>query len=372
MKLLQRVLFTAILLIYGLQSTPAQVTNLAITKVGNQTALIWPASTPYLILQSTTNLSSSNWVAVTDSVPVIAVTVSNNLSVRYFRLFNPASASTAGFAYIPAGSFTMGDTFGEGNPNEVPTVSVNVSAFFIETNLVSYGLWQSVYAWGSTHGYIWVNAGNGLGTNHPVQTLDWYDCIKWCNARSQKLGLTPVYYTEPGLTNVYTYGETDSVYPNWSANGYRLPTEAEWEKAARGGASGQRFPFGNTISESLANYVGFTGPSGGYVYDLGPNGYNALYASGSSSLNTSPTGSFAPNAYGLYDMSGNVLEWCFDWSFSYLGGTDPHGPSTGDHRILRGGSWQSDASGARCARRWPSSPQNAYKVCGFRCVVGGL
>ena len=80
-------------------------------------------------------------------------------------------------------------------------------------------------------------------------------CVKWSNARSQQAGLTPVYYTDAGLTQVYTNGEMcTTVYVNWAANGYRLPTEAEWEKAARGGLSGQRFPWGNTISESQANY----------------------------------------------------------------------------------------------------------------------
>src|SRR5205814_8262769 len=103
--------------------------------------------------------------------------------------------------------------------------------------------------------------------SHPVQTVKWFDTIKWCNARSQQAGLTPVYYMDMNLTQVYSNGEV-TPYVNWTANGYRLPTEAEWEKAARGGLSGQRFPWGNLISESLANYAGDTNT---YSYDWGPN-----------------------------------------------------------------------------------------------------
>ena len=138
--------------------------------------------------------------------------------------------------------------------------------------------------------------------------MDWYDCVKWCNARSQQAGLTPVYYTDAGMTQVYTNGDTDAVYPNWSANGFRLPTEAEWEKAARGGLNGKRFPWGDTISELQANYSG----APGVTYDLGPKGFNALFRIGVRPY-TSPVGYFAPNAYGLYNMAGNVDQWCWDW-----------------------------------------------------------
>ena len=130
--------------------------------------------------------------------------------------------------------------------------------------------------WATSNGYGFDDAGSaGQGANQPVQTVDWYDVVKWCNARSQQAGLTPVYYTDAGFTRVYTNGETDAVYPNWAASGYRLPTEAEWEKAARGGLSGQRFPWGDMISETNANYYGCISGCG-WSYDLGPDGYNAV------------------------------------------------------------------------------------------------
>lgn len=192
--------------------------------------------------------------------------------------------------------------------------------------------------------------------------MDWYDCVKWCNARSQLAGLKPAYYTDAALTQVYNTGETDTVYVNWAANGFRLPTEAEWEKAARGGLSGRRFPWGNRIDENQANYYGDTGNS----YDLGPDGYNAV-----GNVGTSPVGFFDMNGYGLYDMAGNVDEWCWDWYGTPYGQptpSNPTGPATGIARMLRGGLYTYYASLARCANRGSAYPFGASFASGFRCV----
>jgi formylglycine-generating enzyme required for sulfatase activity len=260
----------------------------------------------------------------------------------------------------------MGDTL-DGAKIATP-VKVTVSAFYMDTNLVSYRQWQSVCSYATAHGYDFVHAGAGDAPNHPVQTVDWYDCLKWSNARSQQAGLTPVYYTDEGLTHICTNGETTNISVNWAANGYRLPTEAEWEKAARGGLSGKRFPWGDTISESQANYRANTNA---LAYDLGPNGYNAAFATGATS-HTSPVGSFAPNGYGLYDMAGNVWEWCWDWyGTPYAGGSDPRGPARGSARVVRGGSGNYSARSAQCAVRdydFPWGDSNYFV--GFRCVRG--
>ena len=165
--------------------------------------------------------------------------------------------------------------------------------------------------------------------------------VKWCNARSQKEGRTPCY-------NLSTWA------CNFAANGYRLPTSTEWEYAARGGASNRRFPWGDRIDHTRANYYAYR--SGGvpyYPYDDGYQGYDTRYATGGYPY-TSPAGAFAPNGYGLYDMAGNVWEWCND--------------SSGSSRAIRGGSWNYLADRARCRYGHWTDPGDADGRGGFRAV----
>ena len=354
------------------RATAQIVTNLTIIRSATNVILTWPTNATGFTLQSTTNLvSPAVWTTVVPGPVAVNGnnTVTNPISgtLQFYRLSPPAIPS--GMALIPAGAFTMGNSIGDSDITDANPISVTVSAFYMDTNLVSYSQWQTVYNWATNHGFGFINAGSGKAANYPVETVNWYDVVKWSNARSQQAGKTPVYYTNPGLTQVYTNGEMDEVYPNWAANGYRLPTEAEWEKAARGGLSGQRFPLGNTISDSQANYYGCTSC---YSYDLGPNGYNSIGLIGGFPY-MSPVGSFAANGYGLYDMAGNVWEWCWDWYGTPYGQpttTNPTGPAKEISRVLRGGYWGTYAEIARCAYRAYNGSSGVDLHTGFRCVRG--
>lgn len=311
---------------------------------------------------------------------------SRNTSNLRFRVSATDAIPPTDMALVPAGSFWMGDAFGEGDANELPLHIVYVSAFQMDCYEVTKAKWDVVYNWATNNGYSFDNAGcyvagTGFvikGTNHPVHSANWYDAVKWCNARSQKEGRTPAYYTSAAQTVVYRTGQldVDGSWVKWNA-GYRLPTEAEWEKAARGGLNQRRFPWGDTITHSQANYYSHSQRS----YDISPTrGYHPTFATGAQPF-TSPVGNFAPNGYGLYDLCGNAWEFVWDryvsgfyaWSNA---GNDPRGPSVGDQRLVRGGSWFGIVSGSaidswycRAAHRNPTGRANSQTSYGFRTVL---
>lgn len=292
-----------------------------------------------------------------------------NVRFRITANDDPVPPTPSGMALIPAGTFEMGDSFNDSTDNwaERPVHSVFVSAFYMDKYEVTKALWDEVKDWGGGNGYDLGGVAEGKAPNHPVQMVDWYDVVKWCNARSQKEGRVPAYYTDLALTQVYKTGRL-APYVKWNA-GYRLPTEAEWEKAARGGTSGHRFPWsvGETITHSRANYYS----TSSYNYDVSPTReFHPTYAWGGYPY-TSPVGSFAPNGYGLYDMAGNVWEWCWDLYGGYSGGiqTDPRGPGSGSFRVFRGGSWIDNAFNCRLAYRGGNRPVVRFVNYGFRSVL---
>ena len=267
-----------------------------------------------------------------------------------------------GFALIPAGNFLMGDAFGEGDPDELPVHKVEVSEFHMARHEVTKALWDKIRTWGIDNGYSDLPEGKGKGDNHPVYLINWDDIVKWCNARSEKDGLLPC-YTLDG--DVYRAG-TGRPVCNGSANGYRLPTEAEWEKAARGGVSGKRFPWGDEISHTRANFNN----QGKESYQAGSAGHHPTHGEG-----TSPVGSFEANGFGLYDMAGNLWEMCSDWhSINYYASSpakDPRGPGTGSRRVLRGGSWFDSGEKCRIADRGiNANPADRFLTYGFRLARG--
>lgn len=272
------------------------------------------------------------------------------------------------YVTLKGGIYSMGDSMD--GLKDARTHQVRLAPFTIAKHEVTLELWDSVVLWGRDHGYSDLPAGLGKAHNHPVSGMSWGDAVKWCNALSEKEGLTPCYYTGAGRQKVARKGMVDigNQQVNWKAQGYRLPTEAEWEFAARGGLPGKRFPCGNEITQEQANYHG----SARVEYDKCKREGTAP-ALMSSQPYTAVIGSLQPNGFGLHDMAGNVSEWCWDFYDPEYGTSvpladNPRGPDKGKNCVIRGGSWRHTAAEARCASRFSLPGDVPAVYVGFRVV----
>jgi len=228
---------------------------------------------------------------------------------------------------IPSGAFMMGDAREEGDSDEVPVHEVTLNSFYVCKFEVTQKEWLAVMG---------ENPSTYVGEDHPVDKVSWYDAVRFCNKKSQLEGLKPCY-----TINAKT------VSCDFKSDGYRLPTEAEWEYAALGAdkAKTTRFAGSDNIEE-------------------------VAWYSANADNQTHPVGVKQANELGLFDMSGNVWEWCWDWYGPYTQDEkdNPTGAASGTYRVRRGGSWLSQDPHCRITNRYLHNPGYSFTNVGFRVV----
>ena len=242
---------------------------------------------------------------------------------------NPELNLAPGFVRIEGGTFTMGSPANEaGRGSDEIQRQVTISSFQMSRYPVTQREYQEVMG---------TNPSRFRGDNLPVENVSWFDAIEYCNRRSQREGLTPAY-------TISGSGNDRTVTWNRNANGYRLPTEAEWEYACRAGTT-TAYNTGASITTSQANF--------NRTIDR-----------------TTPVDRYPANRWGLYDMHGNVWEWCWDWYGAYASGaqTNPTGAVSGATRVIRGGSWVGNGQNLRSAYRGVTAPSDRFDDRGFRLL----
>lgn len=282
------------------------------------------------------------------------------------------------FDFVTFAPSTENTEFIIGEGSQTVTAKRTVLPFGMNKYETTYSLWYEVFSWATDNGYSFKNPGQEgsaarrgaqpTNTNRymPVTTINWHDAIVWCNALSEMKGVTPCYtYKGEVIRSSLDAVACDLAECNWESGGYRLPTETEWEYAARltsdGFCSGA-LASGQTPEEASADRVAWTYENTTETHAVGtagtPFSESAPPAPGSGNTNYS----------GLFDMSGNVLEFCWDWMAPYEEQTDGRytGPAVGSERVMRGGSWNAYTLFLASGDRYSYDPNEAYNYFGFR------
>ena len=309
---------------------------------------------------ATVNASTGEVTIVGAGTATITATVADSDTYTYAT--KTASYTLTVTTAIPEGFVKVSGTTITGSETWTPTSNVFVSGRSLtipDLYVCDHEVTQAEYEKYCKYGSLSPSSTYGAGDNYPAYYVSWYDAIVYCNLRSMDEGLTPAYAisgeTDPTKWSGIAGSETDkycgpsSSDSTWNgmtfdntADGYRLPTEAEWEWLARGGK----------------NYTYAGSDTVGDVAWYGDN----------SDSKTHEVKTKAANGYGLYDMSGNVWEWCWDWHGSISSSTDAAGSASGSGRVRRGGSWCNGASFCAVSYRSVSDPNDRSSYLGFRVV----
>jgi sulfatase modifying factor 1 len=335
-------------------TTPLSPNQFTITYNGNSIMLTWAPVTHDIngnpIIVTSYKIESSNnpysgFVLIGSTTQTSYTDTSISTQKRFYRI-KAVIGSIDNVVFVQGGTFTMGDTHNFGLYGALPLHEVTLSSYYISKFEVTQGDWISVMSNNPS-----VYQGD---INRPVETVSWYDCIAFCNKKSIQDGYIPCYTYIGYGTNPLNWPSGwntslhNNILCNWNTNGYRLPSEAEWEFAARGGIY-----------------------SHDYVYSGSDNINEVAWWEGNSAYHTNPVGQKLPNELGLYDLTGNIHERVWDWWAFYTSEAqiNPHGPNDGQERVRKGNSFVDVDYNMPVPARGsapPYSTETFYSNVGFR------